>query len=156
MLVIFFYWRFNMSNDEKFKELFRDLSYKFATPEAEAFNKAINERKFNKAKKMIAKHLSDEDSTFIINQLRAKTEKKFKLVEISYNDFMRKYPYSNDAPHLSLVINYNGNIFSGCLYDNPRPLSSKIKDEWFVYFNNDFYKLKDVTQIWIRVDVDGE
>lgn len=143
-----------MSQNEKFKELMRDLSYKFATPEAESFNQAINERKFSKAKKMISKHFSDEDATLIINQLRAKTEKKFKLVEISYDDFMSKYPYSDNVPELSLVFNYSGHIFSGCLYENPRPLSSKIKDEWFVYSNNDFYKLKDVTQIWIRVDVD--
>lgn len=135
--------------NEKIQELLNKLSYCFATPEAETFNSYINNNKISKAKKMLLEYITEEEADLVIKSLKKETEKLFKLIPITYEKFIKEYPYSEDIPDIKLIVNHKGHISNGILFGPPRLNSNK--NEWYIYTNNDCIRLKNVSQIWIQI-----
>lgn len=133
--------------NEIFKEknietILEELSYAFATPEAEEFISYINEKNYRKAKTMLLKKIEASDAALIIKHFKDKVKNKFKLVETTYDDFEKKYPYNGVISSVQVVVNYRSQMCSGYL-------SIAYGKEWSIYIENNFVRVKDVDQLWL-------
>jgi hypothetical protein len=124
------------------EDILDDLRYAFATPEAEDFMFCINEKNYRKAKNMLLKKIEASDAALVIKHFKDKVKNKFKLVEITYNDFERNYPYNGVISSVQVVVNYRSQMCSGYL-------STAYGKEWSIYIGHNVVRLKDVDQLWL-------
>lgn len=135
------------TNKRSIEEILEDLSYSFASPEAESFMTYIGEKNYIKAEKMLLTKITAIEATLVINHFKNEVEKKFNLVEMTYEDFKIKYPYNPDMDSHEIVdeivVNYRGHITSSCL------IKSRYEpNEWCIFITKNLIKVKDVDQIW--------
>lgn len=122
-------------NKVKVDEILNDLSYRFSTPEASDFYRAINEGKFSKARTMLAKEISEEDVNILMEYLIAEKKQKYAL-----NEFPLKEVGSLKEGD-SVVLNYSGIVLHSKLYMSNNNLC--------FYYDSTFITISKVQQIWL-------
>lgn len=131
--------------EKDIETLLEELSYAFASPEAQAFMAWLGEKNYRKAKTMLLKKIDKEDAELVIKYFKSKAKTKFKLVEITYEEFKNKHPYTDNKSfsNIQIVVNYRSEIISGYL-----SRSFSAVPEWGIYIGSHLVAIKDVNQIW--------
>lgn len=130
--------------EKSIEKILENLSYAFASPEASEFTTYIAEKNYRKAKNMLMKKIDAGEATLVINHLKNEVKKKFKLIEMTYEEFNIQYPYTGVRSKQQVVVNYRGEMVSAYLtkgYVYP--------DGWVIYIGHNEVAIKDVDQIWI-------
>lgn len=122
-------------NKVKVDEILEDLSYRFSTPEALEFYRAINAGNFSKAKAMLANELSDQDAGMLMEYLIAEKKQKYNLTEFPFKDL------SLLKEDDSVVLNYSGIIVHSKLYLSRESLC--------FYYDNSFISISKAQQLWL-------
>lgn len=130
--------------EKSIEKILEDLSFVLASPEASEFTTCISEKNYRKAKNMLMKKIDADEATLVINHFKNEVKKKFILIEMTYEEFNIKYPYSEINTKQQVSVNYRGQMVSAYLkkgYEYP--------DSWVIYIGHNEVAIKDVDQIWI-------
>jgi hypothetical protein len=132
--------------EKNIETILEELSYAFASPESQAFMECLGDKNYRKAKTMLLKKLDKEDAELVIKYFKSKAKTKFKLVEITYEEFKNKHPYTDDRSfsNIQIVVNYRSEIISGYL-----SRSFSTESEWGIYIGSNWVAIRDVNQIWV-------
>jgi hypothetical protein len=123
--------------------ILEDLSYAFASPESADFMRLLGEKNYTKAKKMLLKKIDPDSATLVIKHFKALAKSKFSLVEVTYEEFKNKHPYTNSISDVQIVINYRAGIVSGVL-----SRTYFGENEWSIFIGSNQVLIKDADQIW--------
>lgn len=129
--------------EKNIETILEDLRYEFASPEAEAFMRCLGEKNYTKAKRMLLKKIDPDSATLVIKHFKALAKNKFSLVEVTYEEFKNKHPYTNGISDVQVVINYRAGIVSGVL-----SRSFFGENEWSIFVGSNQVLIKDADQIW--------
>lgn len=132
------------TNKRSIEKILEDLSYAFASPEAEEFMRSIREKNYRKAKNMLLKKIEPAEATIIINHFKKEVKNKFVLTEITHEEFNTKYPYNTQEIKQKVVVNYRGEILSSYLEE-----SYYNKNTWCIHVRCEEIEISSVDQIWI-------
>lgn len=142
-----------MSQSRSIEELLTDLSYSFATPEAEHFFRLIQEKKYSQAKKMVRKYYSEEDTQKVIEYHRNLASREYSFQEISVTDFFERFPFKEYQmtrevniflrPTIDVILNYRGQILATQLRASP------FDKDWMFWKDAEQLPLAKVKQIWL-------
>jgi len=132
------------TNKRSIEKILEDLSFAFASPESSEFTSYISKKNYRKAKNMLIKKIDADEATIVINHLKNEVKKKFKLVEMSYEELKIKYPYTGVNSKHQVSVNYRGEMISAYLKKG-----YEYTDGWIIYVGHNEVALKDVDQIWI-------
>lgn len=130
-------------NKRSIEKILEDLSFAFASPESSEFTSYIGEKNYRKAKDMLIKKIDADEATIVINHFKNEVKKKFKLLEMSYEEFNIKFPYTGVNSKQQVSVNYRGEIISAYLKKG-----YEYTDGWIIYVGHNEVALKDVDQIW--------
>jgi hypothetical protein len=132
--------------EKNIEAILEDLSYAFASPESQAFMECLGDKNYRKAKTMLLKKLNKEDTELVIKYFKSKAKNKFKLIEVSYEEFKNKHPYTDDRSfsNIQIVVNYRSEIISGYL-----SRSFSAEPEWYIHIGRNSVAIRDVNQIWV-------
>jgi hypothetical protein len=132
------------TKEKSIEEILEELSFAFASPEASEFTTYIAEKNYRKAKNMLLKKIAADEATLVINHFKSEIKKKFNLVEMSYEEFNIKFPYTGVNSKQQIVVNYRGEMVSAY------PKKGYIyPDGWIIYVGHNEVAIKDVDQIWL-------
>lgn len=131
-------------NKRSIEKILEDLSFAFASPESSEFTAYIGEKNYRKAKNMLIKKIAADEATLVINHFKNEVKNKFTLVEMTYEEFNIKYPYTGVNSKHQVSVNYRGEMISAYLKKG-----YEYTDGWIIYVGHNEVALKDVDQIWI-------
>lgn len=131
-------------NKRSIEKILEDLSFAFASPEASEFTTYIAEKNYRKAKNILIKKITTDEATLVINHFKNEVKKKFKLVEMSYEEFDIKFPYTGINIKNQVVVNYRGEMVTAYLKKG-----YMYPDVWIIYVGHNEVSIKDVDQIWL-------
>lgn len=130
--------------EKSIEKILEDLSYALASPEASEFTTYIAEKNYRKAKNILIKKITTDEATLVINHFKNEVKKKFKLVEMSYEEFDIKFPYTGINIKNQVVVNYRGEMVTAYLKKG-----YMYPDVWIIYVGHNEVSIKDVDQIWL-------
>lgn len=131
-------------NKRSIEKILEDLSFAFASPESSEFTTYITEKNYRKAKNILIKKITTDEATLVINHFKNEVKKKFKLVEMSYEEFDIKFPYTGINIKNQVVVNYRGEMVTAYLKKG-----YMYPDVWIIYVGHNEVSIKDVDQIWL-------
>ena len=119
------------------EEILEELSYSFATPEAQELHRLIFDKKFAKAKKMLLKYISPEDSKRVIDYFHQKNTKKIELIEINVKDIV----LGNEKQQYLFKVGSQ-------LAQSPVFKLHHDSTDYSIFMGGEMFSLKQVTQVW--------
>lgn len=122
-------------------QLLEDLSYSWATPEAQDFHYKVRNKNYTSAKKMLAKEgLSKAQIDVIIKYFKNQFTAKRKLIEY--------YPseYENLTEKDELLVSYGGTIIATGVRKEER--YTRYKGNCFYYTGEGYVPLEKAIQVW--------
>lgn len=120
------------------------LSYAFASPEAEDFMRCIREKNYRKAKNLLLKKIEPDHANLVINHFKKEVKNKFKLTEITHEEFIKKYPFDGKDIKQKIIVNYRGEMISSYIEE-----SYYNKKTWCIHVQAEEIEIKAVDQIWL-------
>jgi hypothetical protein len=123
--------------EKSVQDILEDLSYSFATPEAQELHRLIFDKKFAKAKKMLLEYISEVDAKRVIDYFHEKNTRKIQLVEITVKDIV----LGNEKQQYLFKIGdqlAQSSVFK-LHHDSP---------DYSIYMSGQMFSLKQVNQVW--------
>jgi hypothetical protein len=74
------------------EDILEDLSYSMASPEAEYFHRLMADNKYTEAQSLLNEHISEEESSIVINYFKSKNNQTIELKEISLSENFKAEP----------------------------------------------------------------
>lgn len=124
-------------------QILEDLSYSWATPEAQHFHSLIKENKKSTAKNMLRKeNLSEAQIKAVMNYFSKQLQEKKKLIEYF------SYEFDNFSVDDDILVSYGGDIFSSKVYRDDTRVVFHNTSCFFDKNSISWVPLSKAKQIW--------